>query len=104
MQNFGQGTASSIVFVELDANNIPRHYINLNPLARDKQVLFLNTEFRDCITLIAKYSDSSGRKYFAICNGEVTSHPKKDPHREGTNIKVQPESNFQKSIVRIEKG
>ena len=100
MQNFGQGTASNITFVELDANNVPKHYISLNPLARDKQILFLNTYFRDCITLIAKLTYTTGRKYYAICNSETTRNPKRDPHPEGHKIRVQPESNFQTGIVR----
>jgi len=102
MQNFGQGTASDITFVELDANNIPKHYISLNPLARDRQVWFLDRQFRHCITLVAKYSDSNGRRYFSICNGETIRHPKKDPHPEGNTIRVVPESEFQMAILRTE--
>jgi hypothetical protein len=100
LRNYGQGTAAHIRFGELDANNVLRHYIELTSLARDKDIAFLKSEFSHCITLVAKYTDTKGRKYYAVCNGEKMEYPRRDPYPEWAKQRAIPESQFKASIRR----
>lgn len=100
MENFGQGNAADILFGELDTQGRVANYIQLYALPKDRAVAFLDTHFRHCITLVAKYTDTTGKWYFAICSGEKVTHPRRDPYPEWGRMKPVQESALQAHIIR----
>jgi len=86
MQNFGKGAAENVLFAEIDANNMVRHYLRLNPVLEGQKVYFDKEQFRHCITLVAKYQDISNHKYHCICQGGQTKYFRKDPRADITAV------------------